>query len=98
MLLRQPPDERVRRGGTDGALERFKISGEDPQQCALAGAVGAHDSDHIARGDGHIEPLEEGAMGETPSHILRDKRSRHRSIVPSPRGDGIHAHWSLEPC
>ena len=78
VLLRQPPDERVGRGDADRAVERLEIPGKDPQQRALAGAVGADDSDDIARCHGHVEPLEEGAMGESAGHILRDKRCGHR--------------------
>ena len=78
VLLRQPPDERVGRGEADRTVERLEIPGQDPQKCALAGAVGADDADHIARRHGHVETLEEGAMGESACHVLRDERCGHR--------------------
>ena len=48
MLLRQPPDEGVRGGKADRAVEWIEVAGEDPQQRALAGAVGADHSDDVA--------------------------------------------------
>ena len=84
VLLRQPPDERVGRGEADRTVERLEIPGKDPQQCALSGAVGADDSDHVARCHGQVEPLEQGAMGESACHVLRDERCGHGSIVASP--------------
>ena len=63
MLLRQPADEGVGRGEGDRAGERLEIAGEDAQQRALARAVGADDPDDVARRDGQVERLEQGAMG-----------------------------------
>ena len=77
MLLRQAPDECVGRCDADRAVERLEIACQDSQQGALASAVGADDSDDIAGRHGHVEPLEEGAVGESAGHILRDERGSH---------------------
>ena len=87
MLLRQPPDERVGWGDADRTVERLEIPGKDPQKCGLAGAIGADDSDDVARCHGHVEPLEEGAMGESAGHVLRDERCGHGFIVALPHRD-----------
>ena len=49
MLLRQPADEGVGGGDAHGAVEGLEVPSEDPQQGALARAVGAHHADDITR-------------------------------------------------
>lgn len=91
MLLRQPTDERIGRGEVDRTVQRLEITGQDPQQGALAGAIGAHHTDDIARGHGQIQALEQGAVGEAAGHILGDERCGHRYMVAL--GGGGPAGW-----
>ena len=67
MFLRQPPDERVGRGDADRTVERLEIPGKDPQKCALAGAVGAYDSDYVARCHGHVKSLKRVRWANPPA-------------------------------
>ena len=77
MLLRKPSDERIGRGGADRPFERFDLSGEDSEQGALPGPVGAHDADDVTRGYREVEPFEQGPVGEATGHIAGAERSGH---------------------
>jgi hypothetical protein len=46
---------------------------------------------YIARCHGHVKSLEEGAMGESAGHVLRDERCGHGPIVAPPRRDKTRA-------
>ena len=43
----------------------------------MAGAVGAHDADHVAGGDGEVESLEQDAVTVPTGQVLRDERGGH---------------------
>ena len=68
------------RGG-DRAAQRLEVAGEDPQQGGLAGAVGSHHAHDVARGDGEVEPLEQGAVRVAPGEVLGDEVGAHRASV-----------------
>lgn len=85
MFLRQPPHERVGRGEAHRAVEWFEVTGKDAQERALACAVGADDPDDVAGRHGHVEPFEQGAMGESARHVLRDEGCGHEAMVSPPR-------------
>ena len=63
VLLGQPAHEGVRRGGAHRPRQRRVDPGEQPQQRRLARAVRTHDADHVARGDGERQVVEQGAVG-----------------------------------
>jgi len=81
VLLGQPPHERIGGCQADRALQWLDVTGQDSQQGALAGAVDAHDADYITRCNGEVQTLEEGPVGESAGHILRDKGCGHGAIV-----------------
>ena len=97
VLLGQPADERVRRGGAHRPGQRFEITGEDAQQGALPGTVGPDDTDHIAGRHGQIDVLEQCAMGVSAGHILRDKRCGHGLIITSTDQAGLNRRGSSHP-
>ena len=77
MLLGEPADEGVARGGGDGARQRGRLAGEQPQQRRLARAVGPDDPDDVTRGHGEVEVLEEGAVGVPSGQVLRHEGCAH---------------------
>ena len=95
VLLGQPSDERV--GDADRTVHRFEVPGEDPQQGALARAVGADDADHIAGCHRHVKTLEECAMGEPAGHVLRDEGCGHGSMFSPPLSYGADEAVASDP-
>ena len=63
--------------GRHRAGQRRRLAGEQPQQGGLAGAVGPDDADDVARGDGQVEGLEEGAVAVATGQVLRDEGAGH---------------------
>ena len=95
MLLGKPPDERIGRCEADGAIEWLDIAGQDSQQCAFAGTIDTDNTDDVARRDGEVQALEQGAVGESARQVLGDQRCGHRSIV-APVEPTHRYPWSLQ--
>ena len=58
-----------------------RLAGEQSQQRRLAGAVGPDDPHHVARGDGEVEGLEEGARPVATGQVLRHEGAGHAPRV-----------------
>jgi hypothetical protein len=87
-LLRQVADVGGGRAQRHGAgLDRIQ-TGQGTQQRRLAGAVDAHQADHVTGGDHQVEFAEQGAFAVPRGEIAGDHRGAHRETSLSPVSPG----------
>ncbi len=77
VLLGQPADERVRRGGRDRPVQRRHVPRQQPQQRGLAGTVGAHHPDDVSGRDHQVQGLEQAAVTVAPGQVPRHEGCTH---------------------
>ena len=94
-LLRQVAHGRRRRAHLHGPLFRFLLSGQQPQQGRLPGAVDADQADDVTGPTTQVETAEQGPItvlgGEAPSR--RVWRPCRATLAGSQLAGTSHVHW-----
>ncbi len=88
VLLREEADEGVAGRARHRPRHRLRGTAQQRQQRRLAGAVGTDHPDHVARGDGEVEALEEHAVTVSAGQVLGDERGRHGAEPTGPPSGG----------